>query len=507
MSGTANKQGTINVYPLIILHLLIVVPLAYYLNIWADEASTLYSTDHGILNALQNAATVERQAPLYFWIMSLWRSINGSIFFARLFSIICSIVAIKLFAGFAQKLFSWRTALLATAFFALHPITIWASVEIRVYALVILLSIALLRLFYNAFFGDEPSRMFKIWFLIVAVIGLYTNYYLGFLLVGCFAALLATRRWKPARDYMLLMFVAGVAFLPLIYTFKSQFAVNTSGFEEERSLIDGLRRIWSHVLTYILPADIVPGKESSTASVIRLWAVRAGIIVVGTYAVIRRKRIGTQTVAFGAITVTILLWLLAAYFLVGTWLVALRHASVLFVPLILFLASLLNDLFVRTDDKVTRAGRLVAPAIGLLVLASFSYALMTLYPNMAKRGDWARVGAYIEQRETPNQPVIIFHTYDALVLPYHYHGANRILPDERFFDFDFGTPSPELTRARTEFTISEIPPGAAEIWLIENEECQQPGICDQLDQFINSNYDVKDEQEFYMQKVRLLRHK
>ena len=123
--------------------------------------------------------------------------------------------------------------MLATAFFALHPITIWASVEIRVYALVILLSIALLRLLsYDAFFVDEPGKKFKIWFLVVAVTGLYTNYYLGFLLVGCFAALLATGEWKPARDYLVLMFVAGVAFLPLIYTFKSQLAVNTSGFEK-----------------------------------------------------------------------------------------------------------------------------------------------------------------------------------------------------------------------------------------------------------------------------------
>jgi 4-amino-4-deoxy-L-arabinose transferase-like glycosyltransferase len=444
--------------------------------------------------------------------MSLWRSVNGSIFFARLFSIICSVVAIKVFAGFAQRLFSWRTALLATAFFTLQPILIWASVEIRVYALVILLSIVLLRLFYDGCLARDaddkpPNRKVQIAFLVASIVALYTNYYLGFLLVGCFAGLLVVGKWRAARDYLLLMVVAGIAFLPLIFTFRSQFAVNTSGYHEERSVTDGLRRIWDHLLTFILPADIVPTEDPTAASVGRLWIVRIGIAVAALFAVLRRKQIEQRTIAFGAVVCSIITCLLAAYFAVGTWLVALRHASVLFAPLILLLASVLNDLFAKKKDDGSKLGRLVPAFLGLLVLASFSYALMNLYPNMAKRGDWARVGAYIQEHESPKQPIVIFHTYDALVLPYHYHGVNRILPDERFFEYDFGTPSPELTRARTEFTISEIPADAAEIWLIENEECRRPGICDQFDQFINTNYVVEDEQDFYMQKVRLLRRK
>ena len=182
------RPGRINVYPLIVLHLLIAVPLAWWLNIWADEASTLYSTQQGIGFALQNAAFIERQAPLYFWVMALWRDVSGSIFFARLFSIICSVVAIRVFAGLASRLLDWRGALLATAFFALHPILIWASAEIRVYALVMLLSVSLLRLFYEGFFADDSERPNGRWwrrgFLVVAVVSLYTNYYIGFLLLG-----------------------------------------------------------------------------------------------------------------------------------------------------------------------------------------------------------------------------------------------------------------------------------------------------------------------------------
>ena len=110
------KTKAFNVSLLIILHLLIVLPLAYSLNIWGDEGSTLHTTQHGFFDAFQNAGASERQAPLYFWMMSLWRSINGSIFFARLFSIFCSVSAIKLFADLTRRLFEPRSALLATAF-------------------------------------------------------------------------------------------------------------------------------------------------------------------------------------------------------------------------------------------------------------------------------------------------------------------------------------------------------------------------------------------------------
>ena len=162
MTAAVTNKGNVNVYPLIILHLLLVLPLAWYLNIWADEASTLYSTDHGLINALQNAATVERQAPLYFWVMSVWRSISGSIFFARIFSVICTVVAIKLFAGFVSRVLPARSALLATAFFAMHPILIWAAVEIRVYALVIMLAIApagaILRGLFSRRFSPAADR-------------------------------------------------------------------------------------------------------------------------------------------------------------------------------------------------------------------------------------------------------------------------------------------------------------------------------------------------------------
>lgn len=519
MPVSSQSKSYFSVTPLIVLHMLIVLPLAYFLNIWADEASTLYSTQHGFLHAFQNAAADEKQAPLYFWVMSLWRSINGSIVFARLFSILCSVVAIKLFADLSRRLFTSRAALLATAFFALHPFLIWASLEIRVYPLAILLSVLLISFFFDAFFGHsdewtewtECTRGTKkkiVLFVLAATVALYTNYYLGFLLVGLFVALLASKKWRASSVYFGLMLVAGVVFLPLLIGMRSQFAANTSGFQEARSLVDGIRYLWQHSLTFTLPSEVLPDNHLSHADVIRLWVARAGLLVICIFAIKRRKLISLHTIALGSVTAVIFGCLLFAYFALGSEYIAIRHASVAFAPLLLFLASLLTDSFGGGQNNHV-LGKFAAFACGIIVLASFSHALVTLHPNMTKRGDWARVGSFIEQNETPGQPIIIFTTFDALALPYYYHGVNQILPNEKFFEFEleagFGTEN--SLKRQTDFVISEIPSNADAIWLVVGEKCLVTDACRPLENYVQANYTIEKEQEFYLEKLFLLRKK
>lgn len=491
---------------LIAAHLALVLPQAFLLNVWVDEASTLYATQSGFWTAFQNAATEQKQAPLYFWIMSLWRQIDTSIFFARLFSVLCSVAAIRLFAGLAWKYVSPPAALLLTAFFALHPYLVWASLEIRVYALVILLTVILIRLFLSAFGEtDDPGskiRYPRIWFLFAVIIALYTNYYLGFLIAGLFASLLVTKRWRDAQAFTLIMLAAAVAFFPLLVDLIAEFQSKSSGFQEPRSLLEGIRSIWNHVLTFVLPTEIFPGSERSAASWIRVWVARAGVAFIAALAIVNRKSITKSTASLGAIAITTGLFLLTAYFLVGSAFVEIRHASVLFVPLILFLASLICD--IGRDLKYV--GKLVTVS-ALVILAAFGYANVNLYPNLTKPGDWARVGEFIETHGSPGQPIIVFKAFGALALPYHYNGPNRILPDENFFDFNLQAPagSRESMARQNEFVISEFPPEAETIWLVVNEICLTTEACQPLEKYVKANYTIELEKEFYLSKVYLLK--
>ncbi|HRH43385.1 MAG TPA: hypothetical protein PKY82_17255, partial [Pyrinomonadaceae bacterium] len=72
MNSKFKIQNSKFIILLILIHLLITLPLAYILNAWVDECSTLYNTNKGFLDTFQNVFYTEKQAPLYFWLLSLW---------------------------------------------------------------------------------------------------------------------------------------------------------------------------------------------------------------------------------------------------------------------------------------------------------------------------------------------------------------------------------------------------------------------------------------------------
>lgn len=486
---------------LIFLHLAIALPMALQLNIWVDEASTLYTTQNGFGQTWLNLFGDEKQAPLYFLVLSLWRKINDSIFFARLFSIICSLSAIVAFSRLAQKIWERNPALFMTALFALHPFLFWASLEIRLYSLIILLTCLLSDFFYDGYLQtDKSSKQAQIYFILISIVALYTNYYLGFLLVGGFLALIVLRRWQEAKSYFLQMLVVGVAILPLFWIIRLQFSERVVIFQTEKSLIEGIRVLWNHFLTFALPTEIFTSENFSAFSFIRLWLVRVAILAM-IFIIIKRKGkdLDKTILAFGTISAVVAAFFLLVYFQLGASYVALRHAAVFFVPLFIFTSAVLVKILPKKSWVLA----------AILYLIFFSYSIFTLYPNLTKRGDWARVADFIEKNEKPNQPIIVFLTYDTIALGQYYKGANPILPDEKIFAFsaEDKAGSPNHYRRQIEFVISKIPPKAAEIWLLTNENCAVKQTCEPLENFVEANYTIIEEKDFYKEKVRLLRKK
>jgi hypothetical protein len=494
-------------FVLMLLHLAIVLPLAFYLNVWMDEASTLYTTQHGFFFAIQNAAADEKQAPLYFWLMGLWREINHSIFFARLFSIAASLCAIKFFFDLAGKFFTEKQAGFAAAFFALHPVLIWMSLEIRVYSTVVLLSVLLLKFFCEGYLEESETKTSpdkaRIFYVLTAIIALYTNYYLGFILAGNFFALLVLKRFQALKIYVMQMLIAGFCSLPLLWLIKQQFAANTGGFRPEIPVLEGFQRLWGYILSFILPTELFPGKDTTEISIIRNWIVRIGLLLTIIFLVRSwRRGFENREKIFGAISAVVGAFLFAGYLLSGREYFELRHTSPLFVPFVLLAASL----FFRLVPQKFYA------MIALMFAVLFSYSLYHQYSPLAKRGDWYRVAKFIETHEKPNQPIIVFRNFDALSLPPHYRGINKILPDKKFFDWSSEDSflSENAWKNQTEFIISQIPADASEIWLATEEFCQieeSAPACRPLENFVEENFTVALTQDFYKERLRLLQRK
>lgn len=486
------------------LHAAVILPLLYFVNIWTDEASTLFTTNNGFLYALKNTLPFEKQAPLYFLVMSLWRKISYSIFFAQLFSVIFSLLAIRYFYLVARKFWEEKTTLFITFFFAIHPYLFWASFEIRGYSAVIFLSVLLLKFLCEGFWLEENKKS-QIYYLLTAVISLYTNYLLGFILVGGFIALIAIKRRRAARNYFLLMMLAGVIFLPMLLIVKSQFDVRMDGFTPPTNLIEGIKALWNNILTLILPTEIYTTGEASTVSVVRVWIVRilglTGLILLA----FKKKMFDEKLLVFGAISAVGLAFSLLLYLEMGMVFVAIRHTAIIFVPVIFLFASVLME--IKPSEK--KASRIYVFSIAVLLFSFYIYGLIHIHPNLIKRGDWARVSDFIEQNEKPNQPIIIFSTYDAISLPFYYEGNNKILPDDKFvaWNFEAKPGSSASYTKQIEFVIGQIPADAENIWLLTQEDCQTGDACQPLEKFVETNYTIVIEKDFYLERVRLLKKK
>jgi len=500
-----DKFSRLTLIAVIAVHLAIVLPLAYWLNIWVDEASTLYTTQSGFLHAFQHAWADEKQAPLYFWIMSLWRMLSSSFFFARLFSVICTACGIFLVWKFARCFLSNRAAAITAILFGLHPLVIWAALEARGYALGLVLAILLVHLNEALIAQGENARTKpRIAFIAAAAIALYTNYYLGFVLAGCLAANIVSGRAKNIVNFLASMIPVGIVFLPQALLVKSQFAINTQGFHEPTSLVEGLRLVWQHLVTMLLPAGLFPTGEPSHLAFARLWIVRILLAAVGIFTAVNLRVISNRTWRLIALAAATFLGLLFAYFAVGSDLVELRHATVAFVPVLLAAVSLGFDLsfvIVSRPLKMT-----LAAAGGVIFAIFFQASIVGLYPTMTKRGDWDRVTRYLES-SSEFRPIYVFPVYDTLALKQTYYGKVHIAPEEGFFRFARNAPagSPTSLVTETDFFISQIGSGSKEIWLVTGDVCTRTLACAPLETYVKANYTIVAEQDFYLEKVRLLR--
>ncbi|HEV2038398.1 MAG TPA: hypothetical protein VGQ96_07315, partial [Candidatus Eremiobacteraceae bacterium] len=239
----------------ICLNLAIALPLAKILNTWIDESYTLRTTAAGVSYAIHQAIHFELQPPLYFALLALWRELDHSIFFARLFSVICAALlvycAAQLSARYAPSLHpAWAAYVVA-----LNPATMWAAEEIRTYALAGLLSGLLLWTFYDGYLSKESTRRARIMHALIAVISFYTQYFLSFVLLGSMLALLLLQRWAALRQYAVAMLFVGICSVPIIYALHQQIAAGTSTYFSVASLRSLVFDIYTIAFFFVMPVS------------------------------------------------------------------------------------------------------------------------------------------------------------------------------------------------------------------------------------------------------------
>jgi hypothetical protein len=467
-------------------NLAITLPLAAVLNIWQDEAYTLHTVGHGVRYAFSEAIGFEQNAPLYFVALDLWRHLGSGIFHLRLFSVACIAITVLLAPAIARRYVPQANPLLIAAVTACNPFLVWAAVEMRVYALVVLVSALLLLTFYNAFVKKPPSAALAIGYAVCVAIALYTQYYLAFLIAAQgIAAIVYYRR-------QLLRFIAAgaagaLAFVPMLVVIPGQVQNFKDGFAAP-SPAHAAANLAGILLRYVLPLPVGHSKF--------IYAVLLAAIVVALL-LVRPARSPAGTAPIVVTTACAAVLFAAGTYASGVHVLD-RHAASLYLPATISVFALLAYLRAPLGARAALTWSAVVFVLSLLTLGH-------TYAARAKPGDWPRVAAYLRANETAGEPILVFEAENALPLSFYYHGVNPVVPLPRGVDFHRYRVSSFVIHNQAE--LAAVMPGERRIWLVTAGACTSANVqfgCTALRDYVARHYRVKSDAEFFGSEVRLL---
>jgi hypothetical protein len=481
-----------------LLSAILTLVLGASINLWVDEAFSLQTTGQGPIQAVTNAIRFELQPPLYFLFLSLWRQVDSSLFFARLFSILCVLLNLFFLMRVSHRLFPSLHPFWTSALLAFNPYLIWAAVEIRGYALALLLSTLLFSFFLSAYLEERASRSSRWCYIFLSLFALYTQYYLGFLLVAYFLSLIAIRSWARARAYFFDMLAVALGAIPLFLLVPGHLSGHSDTAAPSLTLGTAVRAVCQRLAYYTLAgtSDLPPFLNESRASLLVLLCLPCFALAIFRY----RKLVSPTFIAVFTALVFATGAYLALVAALGPILTQPRHTAFLFVPVTFAFLELVHGLLGK------RWLILLTPVILTFNIAS----LIFQYTPMVKPGDWKRLATYIMTAEKPNQPVLVFRSQQVLPLSYYYTGINQLVPLPKEFTFqNWDLESMSLSDERQVLeVVRRLPSPGKEFWLVTDGVNEYLGVKfhpELLEKCVSDFFTVESSRSFLGSKARLLR--
>jgi mannosyltransferase len=143
-----------------------------------DESQSIWQVNRPFEDIFKVVAS-DVHLPLYNIMLYWWRSlVGGGIFENRHISLIFFLVGIVAIY-FLTKLISKNKnmAIFTSVLFTLSPFMNWYANELRMYSLIVLITIISHYLFLRIYFALGKSWLNWVFFLIISIVGIYTHYF------------------------------------------------------------------------------------------------------------------------------------------------------------------------------------------------------------------------------------------------------------------------------------------------------------------------------------------
>jgi mannosyltransferase len=187
-------------------------------SLWFDEALSVLIGRLTLSQVLTGAAG-SSHPPGYYLLLHVWQAagMGGHDWLLRYPSVVASLLSVALTYRVGRALFDGRVGLLAALGMALAPFQVYYAQEARMYALATALALGATWCFVR---GVREPRSVVAWigYALLAALGLYTHYFVAWVLLSLHLWLLLVRRRSRNLWPRLLGadFAIGSAFLPQI---------------------------------------------------------------------------------------------------------------------------------------------------------------------------------------------------------------------------------------------------------------------------------------------------
>jgi len=384
--------------------------------LWFDEIFSVHAAEQSWDTIFSFVALDLIHPPLFYVLLKLWIGAGGeSLFWLRLFPVIFSIIALYSFISLCRefKLGFW-TQILAVFFLATNGSLIKYSQEVRMYSLLMCLSLFSMWLFARYFVKGKSFLPL----IIVNLLLVYTHYFGWFVILAEIAAVLIFQHIKWRR--MLLMFVVEfVCFLPWMYTaWNAAYSGSELGQNIGWMSRPGLLELGQFVLNLVEPfyheaSSIDPFSTYRVSVPMLLIVVVAAALFFTNWK--QQSEDEKQTVKLPVLFIAIPLiiavgmsWLLP-YSIWGT-----RHLIIVFAPLSIYVAISLRKISNTT-------GRTAALTV-IILFSGYAFVLESLRPR--PQYSWCAWEPLVVDASTKNNANI--YTFEDLVA-YHvwFDGRNQ----------------------------------------------------------------------------------
>jgi mannosyltransferase len=362
-------------------------------SFWYDEAIAAQLSHASLHDLFRGIVKDNGNPPLYWMILHLWQKTWGDSESAlRSLSVIFGVAAVPLLAILGQQIVNRSAGLFAAALLAISPLAIELSNEARVYALLHLLTIVSMLLFFS--WVKRPRGSTWLAYAVSVAALCYSHYFAFFVPIAQGLGLLATRRGrKMLIPWIAAMALAAALWLPWMPIFLHQ--IHTPG---NMSRMGGR---WPAQFA-ATPLEMVFGRTLA-------WRDSGKILLAAlTFAAILLiwipSLLGLLDIRRRGDLVTIGSWLLlpiALPFLLALTVTPLYHvrAASVGLPALLLLAGAGIASLKPTLRSLT--------FVAVLSLTSISIARYVAYPL---KDDWRDAVPVVLANYSPDQP-IIFDTF------------------------------------------------------------------------------------------------